>query len=67
MSPGRKTWQESYDYAIAQGGMIPSLKVAQDFVALKGQLIIGNFWVAVGDSSSKDWMEIGTDPGSGFL
>ena len=36
-------------------------------MALKGQLILGNFWVAVGDSSNKDWMQIGTDPGSSFL
>ena len=52
------TWQESYDYAIAQGGRLASLT--------EGQLIINSLtvntigingeWVAVGDPLNKDWM-----------
>ena len=55
----RKTWQQNHDYAVAQGGRLPTLSEGRNIVK-HGALQTGkDSWIAVGTSSSKDWMQIG--------
>ena len=49
------TWQESYDYAIAQGGRLASLAEGQSIIN-SNTFVLNNVWVAVGDPLNKDWM-----------
>ena len=60
INTGRKTWQQSYDNAIASGGRLPSLSEAAGMIEKYGaQGNRGdNVLVPVGDPSNKDWMWI---------
>ena len=69
------TWQESFDHAIAHNSKLPTLAEAKEIIRqnLGKSLIIGDFWVPVGDSLlNKDWVQIGDGhavslPGSSFI
>ena len=61
--PGRKTWQQSQNYAKSKGGRLPTLSEAKQILTTNGKPTNLDMWVPVGtDNSDKDWVQIGTHP-----
>lgn len=47
-------WQESYNYAISQGGRIPNLDEIKAHVQVD-QIVSAPRYIPIGDPWSKDW------------